>query len=51
MCMSTIIQNTVPKKCAFDYAKICTTNSKLNAETACSNAKDLLKNLRYQLVK
>jgi hypothetical protein len=44
MYMSTYyIQNILPKKCAFDYAKMCTTNDKINSDTTCNNVNDLIK--------
>ena len=44
MYMSThFIQNIVPKNCAFDYAKMCSTKEQITADTTCSNINDLLK--------
>jgi hypothetical protein len=44
------IQNIVPKKRARDCANMCFTDNKFNADTNCSNVKDLLKFKIYQLV-
>ena len=52
MYMSTrYIQNIVPKKCAFNYEKMCTKNDKFNAETTCSNVMICLRIKTYRTVK
>ena len=38
------IQNVVHKIYTWDYANMCATDSKFNADTKCSNANDSLKN-------
>jgi hypothetical protein len=38
------IKIIVPKKRARDYVNMCATDNTFNADTTCSNAKDLLNN-------